>query len=117
MTLSTPCGLCPSAHRPARCSVSAWTASWPNSNPATTPSATPAPASRDDRPRTRRPCDLRIRLFRALYQDLDLHQAGSLYIVTPKGTPLLASRNLADIARQLTTRPQPGLPTDRTTPP
>jgi hypothetical protein len=63
------------------------------------------------------PGDLHIRLFRALYQDLDLHHADSLYIVTPKGTPLLASRSLADIARQLTTRPQPGLPADRTTPP
>jgi hypothetical protein len=53
------------------------------------------------------PADLHVRLFRALYQDLDLHQAGSLYIVAPKGTPLLASRSLADIARQLTTRPGP----------
>jgi hypothetical protein len=63
------------------------------------------------------PGDLHVRLFRALYQDLDLHQAGSLYIVAPKGTPLLASPSLADIARQLTTRPQPGVPPGRTTPP
>jgi hypothetical protein len=63
------------------------------------------------------PGDLHIRLFRALYQDLDLHQAGSLYIVTPKGTPLLTSPSLAGIARQLTTRTRPGLPPGRTTPP
>jgi hypothetical protein len=60
--------------------------------------------------------DLTARVFRALYAQFDLHHAGGTYVVTPKGTPLLASRSLGDIARQLTTRPLPGLPPARTTP-
>jgi hypothetical protein len=53
--------------------------------------------------------DLTPRLFRALFQGFDLHQAGGTYVVLPKGTPRLAGPSLGAIARQISTRdPAPG---------
>ena len=53
------------------------------------------------------PGNLAAILFRALYRDFDLIPFGVLYIVVPKGTPLLIGDSLGDIARQISVAPAP----------
>jgi len=52
--------------------------------------------------------DLTARLFRALYQEFDLHAINGIYVVVPKGTPWLAGPSLGDIARQISNDDHPG---------
>ena len=54
--------------------------------------------------------DLTPRVFRALFQDFDLHTAGGTYIAVAAGAPCFAGSSLGDIARQISARtaPAPG---------
>ena len=52
--------------------------------------------------------DLTERIFRALYQEFDLHTINGTYIVVPKGTPWFAGTSLGDIARQISDHDHPG---------
>ena len=45
--------------------------------------------------------DLPARVFRALYQDHDLHTINGTRIAVPKGTPVLTAPTLGEIARQI----------------
>ena len=58
------------------------------------------------------PGNLTAIVFRALYREFDLITIGVLYIVVPKGTPLLIGDSLGDIARQISDAsvPPPGRP-------
>ena len=55
----------------------------------------PAPASPPQ------PGDLPARLFRALYQEYDLHQAGGAYVAVPKGAACYTAPTLGEIARRI----------------
>jgi len=63
---------------------------------------TPAAAGQPDRDH------LTTRIFRALYQEFDLHTINDIYVVVPKGTPWFAGTSLADIARQISDQDHPG---------
>ncbi len=52
--------------------------------------------------------DLTARLFRALYQEFDLHTINGIYVVMPKGTSWFAGPSLGDIARQISGHDYPG---------
>ena len=52
--------------------------------------------------------DLTARLFRALYQEFDLHAINGIYVVVPKGTSWFAGPSLGDIARQISGQDHPG---------
>jgi hypothetical protein len=54
-------------------------------------------ASEDQSP----PEDLTARVFRALYDQFDLHITGGTHIAVPKGTPCFAARTIGEIARQI----------------
>jgi hypothetical protein len=54
------------------------------------------------------PQDLAARLFRALYDDYDLHTVGELHVAVPKGAPCYRGRTLSEIARQVSDRHQEG---------
>jgi hypothetical protein len=47
------------------------------------------------------PEDLTARVFRALYDQFDLHITGGTHIAVPKGTPCFAARTIGEIARQI----------------
>ena len=47
------------------------------------------------------PHDLAARLFRALYDDYDLHTIGDIHVAVPKGSPCYTGRTLSEIARQV----------------
>ena len=47
------------------------------------------------------PQDLAARLFRALYDDYDLHTIGDIHVAVPKGAPCYVGRTLSEIARQV----------------
>jgi hypothetical protein len=47
------------------------------------------------------PEDLTARVFRALYDQFDLHINGDTHIAVPKGTPCFAARTIGVIARQI----------------
>jgi hypothetical protein len=47
------------------------------------------------------PEDLTARVFRALYDQFDLHITGGTHIAVPKGTPLFAGPTIGEIARQI----------------
>jgi hypothetical protein len=47
------------------------------------------------------PADLTARVFRALYQEFDLHFADGTHIAVPKGVPCFAAPTLSEIARQI----------------
>ena len=51
--------------------------------------------------------DLTARLFRALYQEFDLHTVNGTYVVVPKGTPWFAGPSLGEIARQISGHDRP----------
>jgi hypothetical protein len=51
--------------------------------------------------------DLTARVFRALYQDFDLHQIAGIHIAVPKGAPCCTGPSLAAIARQISARGHP----------
>jgi len=50
------------------------------------------------------PDNLTARVFRALYQDLDLHTVTGIHIAVPKGTPYFAAPSLGEIAWQISDR-------------
>ena len=50
------------------------------------------------------PDNLTARVFRALYQDLDLHTIAGTHIAVPKGTPGFAASSLGEIAWQISDR-------------
>lgn len=52
--------------------------------------------------------DLTERIFRALYQEFDLHTINGTYVVVPKGTPWFTGTSLGDIARQISDHDHPG---------
>jgi hypothetical protein len=54
------------------------------------------------------PHDLAARLFRALYDDYDLHTIGDLHIAVAKGAPCYTGRTLSEIARQVSDCDQEG---------
>jgi hypothetical protein len=54
------------------------------------------------------PGDLPARLFRALYQEYDLHPAGGGYVAVPKGTACYAAPTIGEIARRISARGHPG---------
>jgi hypothetical protein len=62
--------------------------------------------------------DLPARLFRALYQEYDLHPAGGAYVAVPKGTACYAAPTISEIARRISRDrpgpepPEPGRPGD-----
>jgi hypothetical protein len=45
--------------------------------------------------------DLTPRIFRALYQDFDLHQVDGAFVAVPAGTAWYAGRSIGEIARQI----------------
>jgi hypothetical protein len=45
--------------------------------------------------------DLTPRLFRALYQDFDLHHVDGAFVAVPAGTAWYAGRSIGEIARQI----------------
>jgi hypothetical protein len=45
--------------------------------------------------------DLTPRIFRALYQDFDLHHVDGTFIAVPRGTAWYAGRSIGEIARQI----------------
>jgi hypothetical protein len=47
------------------------------------------------------PEDLTARVFRALYDQFDLHITGDTHIAVPKGTPLFAGPTIGEIARKI----------------
>jgi len=47
------------------------------------------------------PGDLTARVFRALYQEFDLHTVGGTHVAVPKGAPCFAAPTLSEIARQI----------------
>jgi len=49
--------------------------------------------------------DLAALVFRALYQDLDLHIVGAVYVAVPKGTCCFAGPSLTEIASQISAAP------------
>lgn len=51
--------------------------------------------------------DLTVRIFRALYQDFDLHSISGIYVVVPKGTLWFAGPSLGDIAQQISNHDRP----------
>ena len=55
------------------------------------------------------PKDLTARVFRALYDQFDLHVSGGTHIAVPKGTPLFTGPTIGEIARQISTS-DPGVP-------
>ena len=54
------------------------------------------------------PADLPARLFRALYQEYDLHPAGGAYVAVPKGTACYTAPTVGEIARRISSREHPG---------
>jgi hypothetical protein len=54
------------------------------------------------------PDTLTCRLFRALYDDFDLHTLGFGYVAVPAGTPVFTGLRLSDIAWQLSQHEQHG---------
>ena len=50
------------------------------------------------------PDNLTARVFRALYQDLDLYIVAGTHIAVPKGTPYFAAPSLGEIAWQISDR-------------
>ena len=54
------------------------------------------------------PADLPARLFRALYQEYDLHPAGGGYVAVPKGTACYTAPAIGEIARRISSREPPG---------
>jgi hypothetical protein len=44
--------------------------------------------------------ELTVRVFRALYQEFDLHIVGDVHVVVPKGTLWFSGSSLGCIARQ-----------------
>ena len=56
------------------------------------------------------PDNLTGRVFRALYQDLDLHTVAGIHIAVPKGTPYFAAPSLGEIAWQISDRKHDALP-------
>ncbi len=53
------------------------------------------------------PAALTGRFFRGLYQAYNLHQAGGIHVVVPKGTPCYAGRSLVGLARQISQHASP----------
>jgi hypothetical protein len=49
------------------------------------------------------PEDPTARVFRALYDQFDLHITGGTHIAVPKGTPCFTAPAIGEIARQLST--------------
>ncbi len=47
------------------------------------------------------PADIAARLFRALFDDWDLHEVRGAWVAVPKGTPWLAGPTLHDVSRQI----------------
>jgi hypothetical protein len=47
------------------------------------------------------PEDLTARVFRALYDQFDLHIAGGTHIAVLKGTPCFAAPTIGEVARQI----------------
>jgi hypothetical protein len=47
------------------------------------------------------PEDLTARVFRALYDQFDLHIMDGTHIAVPKGAPCFAARTIGEIARQI----------------
>ena len=52
--------------------------------------------------------DLTERIFRALYQEFDLHNINGTYVAVLKGTPWFAGTSLGDIACQISDQDHPG---------
>jgi hypothetical protein len=64
------------------------------------------------------PEDLTARVFRALYDQFDLHSTGGTHIVVPKGTQLYVGPTIGEIARQISDRgPHVPAPSGRCTAP
>jgi hypothetical protein len=57
----------------------------------------PAPAAAGQPARD----DLTPRIFRALYQDFDLHHVDGAFVAVPAGTAWYAGRSIGEIARQI----------------
>ncbi len=53
------------------------------------------------------PADLTARLFRALYDQFDLHAIGGAHVAVPKGTPYFAGSTISEVARQISSSQQP----------
>ncbi len=47
------------------------------------------------------PADIAARLFRALFDDWDLHEVRGAWVAVPKGTPWLAGPTLRDVSGQI----------------
>ena len=57
------------------------------------------------------PADLTARLFRALYDQFDLHAIGGAHVAVPKGTPYFAGSTIGEVARQISSeQPVPTSP-------
>jgi hypothetical protein len=65
----------------------------------------PATAPSTSRPH---PDTLTYRIFRALYDDFDLHILGFGYVAVPKGTPVFTGHRLSEIAWQISQHEHPG---------
>jgi hypothetical protein len=52
-------------------------------------------------------------VFRALYTQSGLREAGGTFVVTPKGTPCFTAPTLGEIARQISHHEHPGPPAAR----
>jgi len=54
--------------------------------------------------------DLTARVFRALYQDYDLHWVAGIHVAVPTGSPCFAGPSLGAIARQISDHEYPAPP-------
>jgi hypothetical protein len=50
------------------------------------------------------PADLTARVFRALYDQFDLHITDGTHIAVPRGTPCFAAPTISEVARQISDR-------------
>lgn len=51
---------------------------------------------------------LPARVFRALFQDFDLHSPAGTHVAVPQDTPWYAASSLSALARQISSAPAPG---------